>query len=171
MAERSDDRSQIPEDKGHFDIRIDRDGILFYHGSPITRNSPVRLFARALRRDSEGRYWFATPRERGWIAVEGAPFVAAAFTGEGRHQIVTLTTNIGESFPLDDAHPLRPRAGHGRGAPYVYVRNDLEAKLSRPGYYQLVERAERRGGLDTWGVWSAGRVFVLDSPDAGDGES
>jgi hypothetical protein len=43
-----------PIDCDHFDIRIARDGIRSYRGSPIARMPLVRLFSTVLRRDEEG---------------------------------------------------------------------------------------------------------------------
>jgi hypothetical protein len=60
----------------NYDIRIARDGVWFYHGSPIGRLPLVKLFASVLRRDDRGDFWLITPAERGRIVVDDAPFVA-----------------------------------------------------------------------------------------------
>ena len=48
-------------------------------------------------------------------------------------------------------------------APYVLVRGGLEAKLTRPVFYELVEMAEPNpeDGGKTMGVWSAGQFFPI----------
>ena len=58
-------------------------------------------------------------------------------------------------------HPLRfsPDPKSGAPIPYLHVRGRLEARVARPVYYALVERAvERHGAL---GVWSGGVFFVM----------
>src|SRR5512134_229339 len=69
-------------------IRIDRDGVWYYGGSPINRKSLVCLFASVLTRDASGDYWLVTPREMGRIDVEDAPFIAVELfaAGSGREQ-------------------------------------------------------------------------------------
>ena len=61
---------------GEIDIRIDRNGTWFYHGSPIGRKELVRLFSTVLNKDENGDYWLTTPVEKGRIQVEDAPFMA-----------------------------------------------------------------------------------------------
>jgi len=41
---------------GDVDMRIDRDGVWYYHGSPINRKELVCLFASVLTRDADGAY-------------------------------------------------------------------------------------------------------------------
>ena len=45
--------------------------------------------------------------------------------------------------------------------PYVEVRNGLQAKISRPVYYQLAEHAEK-GPDGRLGVWSNKQFFALE---------
>jgi hypothetical protein len=115
-----------------------------------------------------------TPVERGRIEVEDVPFVAVelAVNGTGREQQVRLRTNLDEWVTVGPAHPLRLRpTASGAGAqallPYVGVHPGLEARLTRPAYYQLVELGEERreGGRARFGVWSGGRFFALDEAD------
>ena len=58
---------------GDLDMRIDRNGVWYHHGSPIGRKELVRLFSTVLRRDEAGDYWLITPAEVGRIEVEDAP--------------------------------------------------------------------------------------------------
>jgi hypothetical protein len=154
---------------GVFDIRIDREGQWFYHGSPITRKELVKLFASVLKRDAEGRYLLETPAERGVIEVEDAPFLAVELTstGDGRNRSLTFRTNLDEIVMADAAHPLRVEEDPATGEPkpYVLVRDRLEARLTRAVYYELVELGaeEQHAGEPRFGVWSAGRFFALGS--------
>lgn len=161
------------EECGVFDIRINRDGLWFYHGSPIGRKELVKLFASVLHRDSAGRYLLETPAERGVIEVEDAPFLAVELTveGAGRTQSLIFRTNLDENVVADAAHPLRIASDpvSGEPNPYVSVRDGLEARLTRPVYYELVELGgeETINGETLFGVWSAGTFFPLGSLDGG----
>ena len=55
-------------------MRIAADGTWHYAGSPITREAMVRLFARILRREADGRIVLVTPAEKVTIEVEDVPF-------------------------------------------------------------------------------------------------
>ena len=159
---------------GVFDIRINRDGLWFYHGTPIARRELVKLFASVLRRDSEGRYLLETPAEKGVIEVEDVPFVAVELTveGAGRARKLIFRTNIDENVVADADHPLRivTDAVTGEPSPYVTVRPGLEARLARPVYYELVDLGgeETINGQMEFGVWSAGTFFVLGKLDGGE---
>ena len=161
---------------GVFDIRINRDGLWFYHGTPIGRRELVKLFASVLRRDSDGRYLLETPAEKGVIEVEDVPFVAVELTlkGGGPTQTLIFRTNIDENVVTDAVHPLRivvdPRTGEP--SPYVEVRDGLAARLTRSVYYELVELGgeETINGETQFGVWSAGTFFVLGQLDGGEQE-
>jgi hypothetical protein len=160
-----------PRDCGHFDIHIDRNGSWFYHGTPINRAPLVRLFSSVLRRDAAGTYWLITPAERGRITVADVPFmaIAASRTGKGRAQVLMMRTNIDETVTIDAHHRLRVASAGATGEPrpYVEVRNELEARLARPVFYELVEWGceERVGDATLYGVWSSGTFFPLGRLD------
>lgn len=152
---------------GDIDIRIGRDGTWYYHGSPIGRKRLVKLFASVLKREPDGRYVLETPVEKGRIQVDDVPFVAVELTatGAGEELVLTLRTNLDEFVTVGADNPIRiaadPETGHP--LPYVHVRDGLEARISRPVYYELVELGmERRHGKDhLYGVWSEGEFFPL----------
>jgi|SRR5579883_2618455 len=156
-----------PIDCGHFDIRIARDGTWYYRGSPIHRMPMVRLFSTVLRREDDGTFWLITPVERGRITVDDAPFVAVALIqeGSGRDQALIFRTNIDETVAADADHPLRvvTDSASGEPSPYIFLREGLEARLSRPVFYELVElgQEERVGDTTLFGVWSKGKFFPL----------
>jgi uncharacterized protein len=161
-----------PRDCGHFDISIDRDGSWFYRGSPIKRLSLVRLFSTVLRREEDGQFWLVTPAERGRITVADAPFLGVELiaSGSGADQSLSVRTNLDDVLAIDRTHALRIAAGDlpGGPRPYVHVRNGLEARLTRPVFYELVELGseERVGDTTLFGVWSMGIFFPLGSLDA-----
>jgi len=151
---------------GEIDIRIGRDGTWFYHGSPIGRKPLVKLFASVLRREGDD-YWLVTPAERGRINVDDVPFTAVEVnaTGSGRSQSLIFRTNLDDDVTADARHPIRvasiPDSGEPR--PYILVRDQLEARILRPVFYELVElaRMHRIGDEEVYGVWSREQFFPL----------
>jgi uncharacterized protein len=160
---------RLPIDCGDLEMRIARDGTWFYRGSPIGRLPLVKLFASVLRREGDGRYWLVTPAERGLIQVEDVPFLAVALTveGEGRDQRLIFRTNLDEFVTAGPENPLRVEtAASGEPAPYILVRDGLEARLARPVFYELVELGAEELIAETaqFGVWSSGVFFRLGEP-------
>ncbi len=160
---------QPPIDLGDLDMRIARDGAWFYRGSPIARLALVKLFASVLRREPDGCYWLVTPIERGRIEVEDVPFLAVALTvaGEGREQQLIFRTNLDDIVTAGPDNPLRVEtAANGEPAPYILVCDGLEARITRPVFYDLVElgREEHIEQTTQFGVWSRGRFFRLGEP-------
>jgi hypothetical protein len=152
---------------GQIDMRIARDGRWHYMGTPIPRPAMVKLFSSILRREPDDSFVLVTPAEKCQIRVDDAPFLAVEMTvaGEGKDRLIAFRTNVDDVVPLDAEHPLRIAVNpqSGEPAPYVLVRDRLEALIARPVYYQLVDMAEERttGERTILGVQSAGRFFEL----------
>ena len=152
---------------GPSDMRIARDGTWFYQNSPMGRPAMVELFASVLRRDGDD-YFLVTPVEKLGIVIEDAPFLAVelAVEGAGRAQILQFRTNVNDWVRADQDHPLRIEIDPNRAepAPYIMVRDGLEAKIARPIFYDLVALGvdEWREGVSWFGVWSAGCFFPID---------
>src|SRR5215471_9909329 len=149
---------------GDLEMRIAHDGTWFYRGSPINRLALVKLFASVLRREADGHYWLVTPAERGRVEVEDAPFRAVALTaeGEGVARQLIFRTNLDDFVTAGPDNPLRiETAATGEPAPYILLRDGLEARLARPVFYELVELGtEQQVGTRTqFGVWSRGAFF------------
>jgi uncharacterized protein len=158
--------TKLLRDLGDLDMRIARDGAWFYRGTPISRPALVKLFASVLRREPDGCYWLVTPAERGRLEVEDVPFLAVALTvtGDGREQQLIFRTNLDDIVTAGPDHPLRVEtAVSGEPAPYILVRDGLEAKIARAVFYDLVElgREERVEDAAQFGVWSGGSFFRL----------
>ena len=157
----------------HFGIRIARDGTWHYLGTPIKRMPLVKLFSTVLRREDD-RYWLVTPVERGLIDVDDAPFVAVEVTVEGEGQATRLTfrTNLDEEILAGPEHPIRVEIDPAteEPSPYIHVRDNLEALIARPVFYELAELAEEvlDGQEIELRIWSDGKVFSLGM--AGTGE-
>jgi uncharacterized protein len=152
---------------GDIDMEIRVDGTWFYMGTPIGRMPLVRLFSTVLRKDEDGRTYLVTPVEKVGIRVVDAPFLAVemASTVNASEPTLTFRTNVGDVVEAGADHPLRfeiePRTGGLK--PYVHVRGRLEALVSRPVMYDLVERGETVtiDGMDWFAVRSGGEVFPV----------
>lgn len=159
---------------GDIGMAIKADGTWLYQGSPIGRIALVKLFARVLRRDADGRFYLVTPAEKVDVAVEDAPFLAVELQvdGDGAAQVLTFRTNLDDVVRCSPAAPLRfvTEPGSGGLKPYVQVRGRLEALVSRALYYDLVELAvpASEAEPDRLGVWSGGVWFEL-APASGSG--
>ena len=152
---------------GDIGMAIRGDGTWLYQGSPIGRLPLVKLFARVLRRDADGRHYLVTPVEKVDVAVSDAPFMAVELQVEaaGPEQTLIFRTNVDDIVRCGPANPLRfvrePR--HGGMKPYLLVRGRLEALVTRALYYDLVEMAvtETRDGAEQLGLWSGGAWFAI----------
>ena len=155
-------------DCGHFGIKISRDGTWFYQGSPISRLKLVKLFSKVLRKENDGFFYLVTPVERGLIEVEDAPFVAVEmiiknYTGD---QIIVFRTNLDEEVEVDKKHPIRVDEDEktGEPSPYVLIRDNLEALITRSTFYELVNiSVESADHPNEIGVWSNGSFFPIGS--------
>lgn len=151
---------------GDLDMRIAQDGTWYYLGTPIGRPELVRLFSTILRKDGDD-YFLVTPVEKVGITVDDAPFVAVDFTreGEGRDQVLTFGTNVGDHAAASEANPIRVEidADTGEPRPYVLIRANLEALIDRKSFYRLVELGTHHeiDGVDWFGVWSGGTYFPI----------
>jgi hypothetical protein len=159
----------LPIDCGDLDIRIARDGSWYYRGSPIGRLPLVKLFASVLRREADGSYWLVTPAERGRVEVEDVPFLAVELTvaGEGRDRQLIFRTNLDDIVTAGPDNRLRVEtAASGEPVPYILVRGELEARLVRSVFYDLVDLGaeEEIAGASQFGVWSNGAFFSLGDP-------
>ncbi|MBF9028874.1 DUF1285 domain-containing protein [Rhodobacterales bacterium HKCCE3408] len=148
---------------GDLDMEIRRDGTWFYNGTPIGRAPLVRLFSTILKKE-DGKYFLVTPVEKVGIRVEDAPFVAQDFeaAGEGEAQVITFTTNVGDTVIAGPDNPIRVvRDATGEPSPYVHVRAGMEALIDRKSFYRLVDlgEAHRHEGRDWFGVWAGGAFF------------
>src|SRR5437588_3354767 len=102
--------------------------------------------------------------------VEDAPFIAVEVEvqGTGHEQPLIFRTNLDEIVTAGPDHPLRVEtAPDGTPSPYILVRPGLEARLSRPAFYELVELGEEEtiAGERQFGVRSGGMFFRLGDPE------
>jgi hypothetical protein len=152
-----------PENVSDIDMTIEADGSWMYLGTPITRQRLSHLFSTVLRREADGEFYLVTPVEKCRIRVVDAPFVAIllAEAGTGAAQTLSFTTNMADEVTADSEHPIRVahNPDTGEPAPYIMIRDGLEAKITRNVYYQLANLVVEQD--DVLGVWSAGTFFPL----------
>ena len=148
---------------GDLDMRIAQDGTWYYMNSPIGRKPLMKLFASVLRFDDDGKYYLVTPVEKCGIKVEDAPFTAIrmAVEGSGAMQIIHFETNTDDEVTVDNDHRLRFSTEDGTGGlkPYVRVRANLDALVSRALFYDLVAAGTTQG--EWFGVWSSGTFYPM----------
>ncbi len=155
---------------GDLDMRIAANGTWYYLGSPIGRPALVRLFASVLKREGD-KYVLVTPVEKVGITVEDAPFLAVEMHIEPHADGRTLLfrTNTDDWVACGAEHGLRfePERDTGGLKPYLHVRRDLWAKVSRPLFYDLVALGEEReiGGVAMFGVASGPHFFAMAPAD------
>jgi uncharacterized protein len=171
---------------GDLDMRIAADGTWFYMKTPIGRPALVKLFASVLKREGDG-YFLVTPVEKCGIRVDDAPFLAVEMTiEEGAQQsaqggaqacaqgcalgrVLNFRTNVDDWVACGPEHSLRfePERDTGGLKPYLHIRRDLWAKVTRALFFDLVELGEEReiDGAPMFGVSSMGVFFPMAPAD------
>lgn len=148
---------------GPIPMRIAADGLWYYMNSPIGRLPLAQLFSSILRREGDGSYVLVTPVEKCGIVVDDAPFCAVRMRveGMGLAQVIYLETSMEDEVAVGTVHPLRftDEVGTGGLKPYVLMRTNLEALVSRSLFYDLVALGVVYG--EWFGIWSSGEFFPM----------
>jgi hypothetical protein len=156
---------------GDIDMRIAGDGTWFYQKTPIGRPTLVKLFASVLKREGD-KHFLVTPVEKVGIIVEDAPFLAVEMkvSSGGGKRVLEFRTNVDDWVAAGPEHALRfeQQAANGGLKPYLHVRRDLWAKVTRALFYDLVALGEERdvNGKAMFGVASGGAFFVMAEASA-----
>ncbi len=155
---------------GDIDMRIAADGTWFYQGTPIGRPALVKLFASVLKREGD-KYFLVTPVEKVGLIVEDVPFLAVELkvTHDARGQVLAFRTNVDNWVDAGPGHGLRfAPAASGGLKPYLHVRRELWAKVTRALFYDLVELGEKRvvDGKPMFGVASGGEFYAMADASA-----
>jgi uncharacterized protein len=156
---------------GDLDMRVAADGTWFYLKTPIGRPALVRLFASVLKREGD-KYFLVTPVEKCGIQVEDAPFLAVELKLEDNdgQRVLHFRTNVDDWVACGPGHTLRfePEPETGGLKPYLHVRRDLWAKVTRALFYDLVELGEERdvGGTRMFGIASQNEFFAMAPADS-----
>lgn len=155
---------------GDIDMRIAADGTWYYLKTPIGRPALVKLFASVLKKEAD-KYFLVTPVEKVGITVEDAPFLAVEMRAEDMPdgRALHFRTNVDDWVECGADHGLRfvlePATGGLK--PYLHVRRELWAKLTRALFYDLVALGEEREieGRRMFGVASKDSFFVMAAAD------
>src|SRR5262249_8613067 len=106
------------------------------------------------------------------IIVDDAPFLAVELKVEeapgGR--VLHFRTNVDDWVTCGSDHALRfvPEPMTGGLKPYLHVRRDLWAKVTRAVFYDLVELGEEReiDGQQMFGIASKGEFYIMAPADS-----
>jgi hypothetical protein len=163
---------------GDIDMRISADGTWFYQKTPIGRPALVKLFASILKREGD-KYFLVTPVEKVGVVVEDVPFLAVEMTVvEAEHDVLPqaplshvlrFRTNVDDWVDAGPGHALRFETQPTGGLkPYLHVRRELWAKVTRALFYDLVELGEERvvDGKAMFGVASGAEFFAMAEASA-----
>jgi|TARA_B100001057_G_scaffold189663_1_gene190440 hypothetical protein len=151
---------------GDLDIRIARNGTWYYLGTPIGRFELVKLFSSILKIE-EGKYFLVTPVEKVGIKVDDAPFVAVDFneieiTGK---KALKFETQVGDEVVASVINPIRVErdAVSDEPAPYIHIRNGLDALIDRKTFYRLIDIGQHKKyeNEDWFGIESASAFFPI----------
>ncbi|MPZ38125.1 MAG: DUF1285 domain-containing protein [Rhizobiales bacterium] len=153
---------------GDLDMRISTDGTWHYLKTPIGRPALVKLFASVLKREGD-KYFLVTPVEKAGITVDDAPFLAVELKVEDgagpQPRRLHFRTNVDDWVACGAGHALRFEREPDTGGlkPYLHVRRDLWAKVTRALFYDLVELGEERDveGVCMFGVASGGEFYPM----------
>ena len=99
------------------------------------------------------------------IAVEDVPFVAVAMAqADGQ---LRFATNVGDEVTCDLEHPLRFETEPDGGVrPYVLVRDELWARLTRSLAIDLLDAAVTNEGGAMLGIRSGEAFFAIGPAEA-----
>ena len=146
-----------------FPIKIKSNGEWLYQNSLIKKEALIKLFASVLISDGKGNFYLETPAEKGKIEVEDTPFVIINFgiKGLNKNQEIIFKTNIGEEIILSKKNPLFYKKSKKNFIPYINIRKNINAKILRTVYYQLIHKFVNKNTKNKLKIKSKGYEFTL----------
>ncbi len=130
---------------GDIDMHILRNGKWTYMGSEIKRPAMIKLFSNIIRLDDDGHYYLVTPVEKVRIKVDDVPFVAVSMNKikDKGVNCLSFTTNVQDEVTLSKENPIEIVINDNEEpSPYITIRKNLKALISRSVYYDLINMAE-----------------------------
>lgn len=146
----------LENDVSRHELRIDREGRWFHGGVEIVREDIRNYFSRHLIRNDNGDYSVSIAGDECPVVVEDAPFTVIRMEDKNHGALVLLLNDGGREA-------LEPRTIEFRhsNVPYCRVRGGLEARFSRPAYYQLAEFIEYDEAADRFSLVFDGEIIEL----------
>lgn len=184
-----------PQNVTDMDLIIKANGEWWHEGSKVTRESLVSLFASVLwKEDNNGttEYYLKTPVQKMRIHVEDAPLLIndVGIVSENDVSWLEFTTTTGDVVRLDDEHSITLKTYDSKDnnaingvdndtrlenmnnietavRPYMMVRNNLTALISRNTFYHLTEIGElsENGKETVLTLQSGGKSYQLSMPN------
>jgi len=105
----------------------------------------IKLFSNIIRLDDDGHYYLVTPVEKVRIKVDDVPFVAVSMnkTEDEGINCLSFITNVQDEVMLSKENPIEIVINdNDEPSPYIIVRKNLKALISRSVYYDLINMAE-----------------------------
>ena len=185
-----------PQNVTDMDLIIKANGEWWHEGAKVTRESLVSLFASVLwKEDNNGttEYYLKTPVQKMRIHVEDAPLLIndVGIVNENNVSWLEFTTTTGDVVRLDNEHSITLKTYDSKDnnaingvdndtrlenmhnietavRPYIMVRNNLTALISRNTFYHLTEIGElSEDGKETvLTLQSGGKSYQLSMPNS-----
>ena len=130
---------------GEIDMHILRNGKWTYMGSEIKRPAMIKLFSNIIRLDNDGHYYLVTPVEKVRITVDDVPFIAVSMKkiNDKGVSCLSFTTNVQDEVTLSKENPIEIVINdNDEPSPYITIRKNLKALISRSVFYDLINMAE-----------------------------
>ena len=146
-----------------FPIKIKSNGEWLYQNTLIKKKALIKLFSSALVADGKGNFYLETPAEKGKIQVEDSPFIIISFDIKSlnKNQEIIFKTNIGEEIILGKKNPLFYRKYKKSFVPYIVIKKNINAKILRSVYYQLVNKFINKNTKKKLKIKSKGYEFAI----------
>ncbi len=142
-----------------YELRIDAEGRWFHEGVEIVHDDIRRLFYESLVRRENGDYYVEMANDEFPVIVEDAPLIVIRVTKSPDGDLMMLLSD-------GSATKLNPRAlTFEARVPYCVVRDNIEARFSRPAYYQLAEFIEYDEKRRKYYIIADGKKVCLDVSD------
>ena len=146
-----------------FPIKINSNGEWFYKNSLIKRKALIKLFSSVLVCDNKRNFYLKTPAEKGSIEVEDSPFIVKSFNVQGKEkkQKIIFITNLDQEIILSKKNPLIFKKKNKSFIPYILLEKNLDARILRSTYYQLVNISLKQKKNNLCSILSQGNYFKL----------
>ena len=146
-----------------FPIKIKSNGEWLYQNTLIKKKTIIKLFSSVLVADEKGNFYLETPAEKGKIEVEDSPFIIISFDIKSlnKNQEIIFITNMGEKIVLSKKNSIFYKKYKQSFIPYIVIRKNINAKILRSIYYQLINKFINKNSKKKLKIKSKGHEFTL----------